>query len=69
MSTLSTLLSWSHYVELLKINDVNKVKYYIKIAEEQNLPVRKLREKVKNMNLYEGEMNELLRGDKKKINK
>ena len=48
VSTLSTLLSWSHYVELLKINDVNKVKYYIKIAEEQNLSVRKLREKIKN---------------------
>ena len=48
VSTLSTLLSWSHYVELLKINDVNKVKHYIKIAEEQNLSVRKLREKIKN---------------------
>ena len=48
VSTLSTLLSWSRYVELLKINDVNKVKYYIKIAEEQNLSVRKLREKIKN---------------------
>ena len=60
VSTLSTLLSWSHYIELLKINDVNEVKYYIKIVEEQNLSVRKLREKIKNMNLYEGEINELL---------
>ena len=48
VSTLSTLLSWSHYIELLKINDVNEVKYYIKIVEEQNLSVRKLREKIKN---------------------
>ena len=54
---------------ILPIDNVYKANYYIKIAEEQNLPVRKLREKVKNMNLYEGEMNELLRGDKKKINK
>ncbi len=48
VSTLSTLLSWSHYIELLKINDVNEVKYYIKIVEEQNLSVRKLRDKIKN---------------------
>ena len=48
VSTLSTLLSWSHYIELLKINDVYEVKYYIKIVEEQNLSVRKLREKIKN---------------------
>lgn len=45
--TLSDLLSWSHYVELLKFNNINKINYYIKITEEQNLSVRKLREKIK----------------------
>ena len=46
--TVSDLLSWSHYVELLKIDDINKINYYIKITEEQNLSVRKLRERIKS---------------------
>lgn len=48
MSTLSTLLSWSHYVELLSLNDINEINYYIKITEEQNLSVRNLRDKIKS---------------------
>ena len=47
-STVSTKLLWSHYVELLKIDDINKINYYIKITEEQNLSVRKLRERIKS---------------------
>ena len=39
-STLSTNLSWSHYCELLPINDINKIKYYIMISENQNLSIR-----------------------------
>ena len=50
--TLSAKLSWSHYSELLSINDINKINYYIKIIEEQNLSVRELRNKIKN-NEYE----------------
>ena len=46
--TVSDLLSWSHYVEILKIDDINKINYYIKITEEQNLSVRKLRERIKS---------------------
>ena len=52
MATLSPKLSYSHYVELLPYDDINKINYYIKIIEEQNLSVRKLREKIKN-NEYE----------------
>ena len=47
-STVSTKLLWSHYVELLKIDDINKINYYIRITEEQNLSVRKLRERIKS---------------------
>lgn len=43
--TVSGKLSWSHYCELLSINDENKVIYYIKTAELQNLSVRELRKK------------------------
>ena len=50
--TLSGNLNWSHYIELLSITDDNKIKYYIKIIEEQNLSVRELRNKIKN-NEYE----------------
>ena len=46
--TLSDLLTWSHYCELLSIVDINKINYYIKISIEQNLSVRKLREKIKS---------------------
>ena len=45
-------LLWSHYVELLKIKDVNKVNYYIKVIEEQNLSVREIRQRIKS-NEYE----------------
>ena len=40
-------LSWSHYVEMLQFSDLNIIKYYIKIAEEQNLSVRELRNRIK----------------------
>ena len=51
-ATMSHQLSWSHYCELLPVNSIDKINYYIKIAEEQNLSVRELREKIKN-NEYE----------------
>lgn len=41
-------LLWSHYVELLKIKDVNKVNYYIKVIEEQNLSAREIRQRIKS---------------------
>ena len=47
-STLSTKLTWSHYAELLSINNINKIDYYINICETQNLSVRQLREKIKS---------------------
>lgn len=50
--TLSAKLTWSHYCELLWINDINKINYYIMIAEKNNLSVRELRARVKS-NEYE----------------
>ena len=47
-ATLSHLLTWSHYSELLPLNKVNVINYYIKICIEQNLSVRQLRERIKN---------------------
>ena len=51
-STLSSKLSWSHYSELLMINDIGKINYYIELVETQNLSIRQLRQKIKN-NEYE----------------
>jgi len=45
-------LTWSHYVELLGIDDLNEINYYIDISIKQNLGYRQLREKIKN-NEYE----------------
>ena len=46
--TLSALLTWSHYVEILKFNDINEINYYISIIESYNLSVRELKEKIKS---------------------
>ena len=51
-STLSTNLTWSHYVELLPLKDINKISYYIKISNQRNLDVRSLRNAIKS-NEYE----------------
>ena len=51
LATVSPILSYSHYVELLPY-DVNKILYYIKVVELQKLSVRKLRDKIKS-NEYE----------------
>ncbi len=45
--TVSDKLSYSHYCELIWF-DIDKINYYIKITEEQNLSVRELRERIKN---------------------
>ena len=52
LPTLSAKLSWSHYDEILRFDDINKIVFYIKISEQQNLSVRQLREKIKS-NEYE----------------
>ena len=52
LPTLSAKLSWSHYDEILRFNDMNKIEYYINISEQRNLSIRQLREKIKS-NEYE----------------
>ena len=46
--TVSGELSWSHYVELLKLKNKQEIKYYINISMVQNLSVRELRERIKS---------------------
>ena len=47
LPTVSAKLSWSHYDEILRYDDINKVLYYINVSEQQNLSIRQLREKIK----------------------
>ena len=48
VATMSQQLTYGHYVEILPINDVNKIKYYINITEFYNLSIRELRQKIKS---------------------
>ena len=48
LATVSQLLTWSHYIELLKLRNINEINYYVRISEEQNLSVRELRQRIKN---------------------
>ena len=48
VNALRSQLSWSHYRELLPINDFEKIKYYIEIAINSNLSYRQLRERIKS---------------------
>ena len=69
-ATLSPLLLWSHYVELLPIKDINAINYYINITIKQNLSVRELRNKIKNKEyerLDDKTKHKLIEKDKEKI--
>lgn len=48
MQTVSAQLSWSHYCELLTLESIDEIDYYIMISEKQNLSVRQLRVKIKS---------------------
>ena len=48
VQTLSAQLTWSHYCELLVLQNIEEIQYYIAITEKNNLTVRQLREKLKN---------------------
>ena len=70
MPTVSAKLSISYYDELLSLNDVNIIKYYLIICEQQNLSVRQLRNKIKSNEyerLDEETKNKLITNDKIKV--
>lgn len=47
-ATLSHQISWSNYIEVLKLNDLHEINYYLNICKSQNLTVRQLREYIKD---------------------
>ena len=46
--SVTDVLTYTHYCELIWFDDYNKINYYIKISVDQNLSVRQLRQKIKN---------------------
>lgn len=48
VSTLLTVLTWSHYLLLISMKDYNKIIYYIELAKNNNLTQRQLKEKIKS---------------------
>ena len=48
VSQLATQLSWSHYVELLPLKNIDEIKYYINVCKEKNIGRNLLREKIRN---------------------
>ena len=51
-TTVSSQLSWSHYLELIKINEEPKREFYIKEAINSNWSVRELQRQINSL-LYE----------------
>ena len=41
-------ISWSHYVELLSIDNFDEINYYLDIINKYHLGIRELRKKIKN---------------------
>ena len=48
VQTASAKLSWSHICELLSLDDIIEIKYYINISVSRNLSVRELWERIKS---------------------
>ena len=47
-ATMTHQLTWSHYSELIPLNDIDKINYYIIIINDLNLSIRQLRSKIKS---------------------
>ena len=41
-------LSWSHYIEIIRLNSMQEIDYYIYITQIQHLSYRELRERIKS---------------------
>ena len=70
MAPVVPQLSWSHYLILLPIKDINKINYYINEIIKRNLSKRKLQDIIKNKEyerLPESTKKKLVNNDKLKV--
>lgn len=49
VQTLSELLSWSHYVEILKVDDPLEIGFYVKECEKERWSVRELKRQMNSL--------------------
>ena len=69
-TAMTTQLSWSHYIELLVLEDINEINYYINITKTYHFSYRELREKIKNKEykrLPEDTRNKLITKEENKL--
>ena len=52
VNAMRSQLTWSHYRELLSINNYEEIKYYINVAINNNLGYRELGRRIKNSKIY-----------------
>ena len=47
LNALRSILSWTHYRELIRLKNIEEIIYYIELCFNQQLSYRKLQEKIK----------------------
>ncbi len=70
LNTLCSILTWSHYRELITLKNVDEINYYIKICVQRNLNVRSLKNAIQSNEyerLSEKTKNKLITNEKLKL--
>ena len=69
-SPMVTKLTWSHYIILMSIKDINEINYYLDVCITQNLSKRQLEDKIKKQEykrLSEKTKNKLIKRQKSEV--
>lgn len=48
LNALRSILTWTHYRDLIRLKNIDEIIYYINISQQQKLPERKLMDKIKS---------------------
>jgi len=70
LTTLLSKLTWSHYLLVLSLKNINEIEYYINICIKQNLSVRDIEKKIKSKEYHrldEKTKNKLINKEEEKI--
>lgn len=70
LTPLVSKLSWSHYIQLLSIKDIDEIIYYVNATLNNNLNKRELQERIKNNEynrLSDETKNKLMRLERLKV--
>ena len=70
LTPLVSKLSWSHYIQLISLKDINEIIYYANLVLNNNYNKRELQEKIKNKEynrLSNNTKNKLIKSEKLKV--